>query len=115
MPFKFPVYNFCDVLGYIEASFNIGVTENGADKEAIMKSYKDFTNEDYQRMFKGIRKNTFLFEDIQFNADCVKQQLGTLLRDGDETTSSTAYHMAKVLNVLLYLNIIKGKHFTDES
>lgn len=92
-----------------------GVTENGADKEAIiMKSYEDFTNEDYQRIFEGIAKETYIFDDIQFNADCVRQQLGTLLRDGDEITSSTAYHMAKVLNLLTYFKIIKGKHFTDK-
>ena len=90
-----------------------GVTENGADKEAIMKSYDDFTHEEWRELFKGIRVNTFLFDDIQFNADCVKQQLGTLLRDGDEATSSTAYHMAKVLNLLRYLKIIQGEHFTD--
>ena len=93
-----------------------GVTENGADKEAIiMKNYSEFTNEDYQRIFEGIAKETYIFDDIQFNADCVRQQLGTLLRDGDEATSSTAYHMAKVLNLLTYFKIIKGKHFTDES
>lgn len=79
-----------------------------------MKNYSDFTNEDYQRIFEGIAKETYIFDDIQFNADCVRQQLGTLLRDGDEITSSTAYHMAKVLNLLTYFKIIKGKHFTDE-
>ena len=78
-----------------------------------MKSYEDFTHEEWRELFKGIRVNTFLFDDIQFNADCVKQQLSTLLRDGDETTSSTAYHMAKVLNLLRYLKIIEGEHFTD--
>jgi hypothetical protein len=79
-----------------------------------MKNYSDFTNEDYQRIFEGIAKETYIFDDIQFNADCVRQQLGTLLRDGDEITSSTAYHMAKVLNLLTYFKIIKGKHFTDK-
>ena len=33
-PLNFLYIIFCDVLGYIGASFNIGVTENGADKEA---------------------------------------------------------------------------------
>ncbi len=80
-----------------------------------MKNYSDFTNEDYQRIFEGIAKETYIFDDIQFNADCVRQQLGTLLRDGDEATSSTAYHMAKVLNLLTYFKIIKGRHFTDEN
>ena len=93
-----------------------GVIKGRADKEAIiMKDYSDFTNEDYQRMFEGIAKHTYLFDDIQFNADCVRQQLGTLLRDGDEVTSSTAYHMAKVLNLLRYFKIIKGEHFTDKN
>jgi hypothetical protein len=78
-----------------------------------MKGYTDFTVEDLKSIFKNLRETTLIFDDIQFNADCVKQQLGVLLRDGDENTSSTAYHMAKVLNLLLALEIIKGNHFTD--
>lgn len=78
-----------------------------------MKGYTDFTVEDLKSIFKNLRESTLIFDDIQFNADCVKQQLGVLLRDGDENTSSTAYHMAKVLNLLLALEIIKGNHFTD--
>lgn len=78
-----------------------------------MKGYTDFTVEDLKSIFKTLRETTLIFDDIQFNADCVKQQLGVLLRDGDENTSSTAYHMAKVLNLLLALEIIKGNHFTD--
>lgn len=84
-------------------------------KEEIMKDYSDFTNEDYQDLFKGIAKNTYIFDDIQFNVNCVKQQLGELLRDGNENVSSTAYHMAKVINLLTYFNIVDGKHFTDEN
>ena len=60
-----------------------------------MKGYTDFTVEDLKSIFKTLRETTLIFDDIQFNADCVKQQLGVLLRDGDENTSSTAYHMAK--------------------
>ena len=74
-----------------------------------MKSYDDFTQEEWQELFKGIRVNTFLFDDIQFNANCVKQQLDKLKEDGDEITSSTAYHMEKVLKLLTYFKIIEDE------
>ncbi len=68
-----------------------------------MKDYSDFTNEDYQYLFKAIAENTYIFDDIQFNVNCVKQQLGAFLRDGNDNVSSTSYHMAKVINLLTYL------------
>ena len=73
------------------------------------------TNEDYQKMFKGIAKDTYIFDDIQFNVDCVRQELGQLLSNDDENISSTAYHMAKIINLLTYFKIVDGKPFTDES
>jgi hypothetical protein len=74
-----------------------------------MKSYEDFTNEDYQRIFEGIAKDTYIFDDIQFNADCVKVDLLKLLEHEEETVSSTAYHMAKTLKLLEYWGIINDK------
>ena len=74
-----------------------------------MKSYQDFTNEDYQRIFGDIAENTYVFDDIQFNADCIRQQIKYCLENGDEKISSTAFHMAKVIQYLDYWGIIRGR------
>ena len=67
----------------------------------------NFTNDELQAVFKDLANNSLVFDDIQFNADCVKVDLRKLLEHDEEIVSSTAYHMAKILKLLEYWRITK--------
>ena len=63
----------------------------------------------YQTVFKQIRDNSTLFEDIQHHSNCIRQQSLYCLENGDEKISSTAFHMIKILQRLEHLKIITEK------
>ena len=92
--------------------FFMGVSRDMIREKGLFKIRRTmfdrlFTNDELRSVFQDLRENSLVFDDIQFNADCVNQQLHKLLRDGDENISSTAYHMAKILKLLEYWNITK--------
>ena len=67
------------------------------------------THTELKKLFRQLSSDTLTFDDIQFNADCVKVDLLKLLEHDEEIVSCTAYHMAKTLKLLEYWGIINDK------
>tara|TARA_B100001059_G_C17599408_1_gene458738 strand:- start:308 stop:580 length:273 start_codon:yes stop_codon:yes gene_type:complete len=74
---------------------------------------EELTNLDYQYIFNTIEKETLIFDDIKHNITCVRYELLNLLKHDDNAVAETAYHMAKIINLLRYWEIYKGEQFTD--
>ena len=64
-------------------------------------------NKDIQKLFNNLNENTFIFDDIQFNVNCIKSNIDDLLIHDDLAVSNTAYHMAKIITLLNYWRITK--------
>ena len=79
-----------------------------------MKNYSYFTPSDFKDTFQRIRENTLIFDDLRDQITCIRYGLLDCLKHDDIVVSETAYHTAKLINLLKYWEIYKGEKFTDE-
>ena len=80
----------------------------------IMKDYNDFTDEDFIEIFKGIQRNTTAFDGVAVSVKCANYDLLNMLKHDENDVAEFAYHVARLINNLDYLGIIKKEILTDD-
>ena len=79
-----------------------------------MIDYNYITDERLRSFLNGMREETTAFDGVAVSVKCANYDLLNMLKHDKNDVAEFAYHVARLINNLDYLGIIKKEILTDD-